>query len=367
MKAFISYSHKDEHYFKKLVAALAQMRRQGLMQEWTDNQIEAGDDFNQAISNELSSSELFIALLSADYLHSNYCYEKEFEKAQELAISQQLKIIPIICRPCDWKHTPFTDLKALPKDGKAISEWHNEDSAFFDVTEMLRTIIQQPLKQEVRTENIEGRHKDPVASVSHKEKKFKPAWLMGAFAFLVLIAFLFFQNSWNQDKVTKQIKDTTGKLQGENPPAYQVPKIDSGQKHGDNNILAKASKKQEGTGEHINKSDIVNQGNDIDKSNVSEKNIQNKFANDSSSITKSVETKLPSYSLQYNGGSKIKYYSTDRSNDSPAGQLDYTTELTTVYVPSGTNYEKIKFSFKDPQNSSSIVYGWINIKYLQKK
>lgn len=144
MKAFISYSHKDEDYLQKLQVTLAQVKRQGLLQDWTDHDIEAGDRFNQKIDKELDLSQLFIALVSPDYIASNYCYDKEFKQAQQLEMENKIKIVPIICRPCDWKNTPFSEFKAMPKDGKAMSDWQNEDSAFFNVIEMLRSLIKQP-------------------------------------------------------------------------------------------------------------------------------------------------------------------------------------------------------------------------------
>ena len=144
MKAFISYSHKDESYLEKLKTALAQIRRQGILQDWTDYKIEAGARFNDKIKKELNESELFIALVSPDYIASNYCYEKEFQQAKQLEEQNKIKIIPIICRPCDWKNSPFAEFKALPKEGRPISDWQNEDSSFFNITEMLRSLIQQP-------------------------------------------------------------------------------------------------------------------------------------------------------------------------------------------------------------------------------
>ena len=144
MKAFISYSHKDENYLQKLQINLAQVKRQGLLQEWTDHDIEAGDRFNEKIIKELDLSQLFLALVSSDYIHSNFCFEKEFKQAQQLEHENKIIIVPIICRPCDWKNTPFSKFNALPKDGKAISDWQNEDSAFFNIIEMLRPLIKQP-------------------------------------------------------------------------------------------------------------------------------------------------------------------------------------------------------------------------------
>lgn len=141
MKAFISYSHKDEHYLERLKIHLAQMKRDGLIQEWTDEEIHAGSSLDKVISDALSSSELFLAILSPDYIASNYCYNTEFETAQKMQDDGKLTIVPIIVEPCDWKKTPFGNFKALPKDGKAVSEWTNANNAFLNVIDELRRLI----------------------------------------------------------------------------------------------------------------------------------------------------------------------------------------------------------------------------------
>ncbi|MCS3870691.1 hypothetical protein J3D55_003607 [Chryseobacterium ginsenosidimutans] len=140
MKAFISYSHKDSNYLERLKVHLAQMKRDGLITEWTDEEIHAGGSLNNTISDALNSSELFLALLSPDYIASNYCYNKEFETAQRMQEVGEIIIVPIIIEPCDWKRTPFGNLKALPKDGKAVSEWTNANNAFLNVIDELRRL-----------------------------------------------------------------------------------------------------------------------------------------------------------------------------------------------------------------------------------
>lgn len=150
-KAFISYSHADEAFLKDLKICLSQLRRSGALQEWSDQEITAGTDLTQEITNQLESSNLFIALLSPDYIASKYCFENEFQKALELkAIGQQI-IVPIICRPCDWKQTEFKNFLATPKDGKPISQWDNKDTAFFNVTEMLRQLLNNGSDAELTT------------------------------------------------------------------------------------------------------------------------------------------------------------------------------------------------------------------------
>ncbi|MBF9254230.1 toll/interleukin-1 receptor domain-containing protein [Pontibacter sp. 172403-2] len=79
--------------------------------------------------------------MSPDYIASNYCYEKEFQRAIQLQEERKLIIVPIILEPCDWLNTPFKDFKAIPTDGKPISTWANVNTAFLNVTENLRKLI----------------------------------------------------------------------------------------------------------------------------------------------------------------------------------------------------------------------------------
>lgn len=140
MKAFISYSHKDENYLERLKVHLTQMKRNGLINDWTDKEIHAGESLDNVISDALTSSEIFLALVSPDYIASNYCFEKEFQTAQKMQDEERLMIVPIIVEPCDWQQTPFGQLKALPKDGKAVSEWTNPNNAFLNVIDELRRL-----------------------------------------------------------------------------------------------------------------------------------------------------------------------------------------------------------------------------------
>ena len=143
MKAFISYSHNDTPMLEMFHKHLAQLQREGTLTTWTDQQIPIGGSLNKNISSELSSSDLFIALLSPDYVSSQYCYDTEFKKALELQSQGKIIIIPIIIEVCDWLSTPFREFKALPKDGKAVSTWENKNTAFLDVIQNLRKLINE--------------------------------------------------------------------------------------------------------------------------------------------------------------------------------------------------------------------------------
>lgn len=142
MKAFISYSHNDSKMLEILHKHLVQMKRDNIISTWTDQEIEVGSKLNETISQSLSNSNLFIALVSPDYIASGYCYEKEFSKALKMEASGLITIVPIILEPCDWLNTPFSTFKALPQDGKAISLWENKNTAFLNVVQSIRRLLE---------------------------------------------------------------------------------------------------------------------------------------------------------------------------------------------------------------------------------
>lgn len=144
VNAFISYSHADAAALERLHKHLAMLRRDSFIKAWTDHEILPGDSLDESIRSSLEGSGLFLALVSPDYLASNYCYDKEFQRALILMKASRLRIVPIIVEPCDWQNSPLGQLMALPKDGKPVSEWTNANTAYLDIVGGLRRILTAP-------------------------------------------------------------------------------------------------------------------------------------------------------------------------------------------------------------------------------
>jgi len=141
LKVFVSYSHKDMDYLNRLKTHTAVMRRQGLISVWYDREITAGANIENEILSQLASCDVFLFLVSSDYLDSYWCVERELTLALEREAGGSMWAIPVIVRPCDWKQSEFSNILALPRDGKPISTWDNQDTAFNDVVAELRRKI----------------------------------------------------------------------------------------------------------------------------------------------------------------------------------------------------------------------------------
>ncbi len=101
MKAFISYSHYDAEFLTSLHQHLAALRRQKLLEIWTDREIDAGGVLDSKIAAAMEKADIFLLLVSSSFINSDYCYEKEFKKTLEKQKAGKALIVPIIVRPCD--------------------------------------------------------------------------------------------------------------------------------------------------------------------------------------------------------------------------------------------------------------------------
>ncbi len=139
---FFSYSHKDEELRNELEVHLTMLKRQGLIRAWHDRRIGAGNDIHSNISAELENAEIILLLISANFLSSDYCYDKEMMRALEKDKEGSAKVIPVILHPCDWKSSPFGSLRATPMDGKPVSMFPNQAEALTQIAKDIRAVVE---------------------------------------------------------------------------------------------------------------------------------------------------------------------------------------------------------------------------------
>ncbi|MCC6459467.1 MAG: toll/interleukin-1 receptor domain-containing protein [Saprospiraceae bacterium] len=133
LKIVSSYSHVDREYLGKFDKFWQPLRAESAVVSWTDRGILAGQVWDDLIKKAFQEADVYLFLLSADALASEYINTVEIKIATERSATGSAAIIPIIVRPCLWQYTAFKHLQALPSGGKAISTWANEDEALLDV------------------------------------------------------------------------------------------------------------------------------------------------------------------------------------------------------------------------------------------
>jgi len=143
LEVFFSYSHKDDRFRQEIDSHLSMLKRQELISNWFDHEIIAGKDLDEEIAGHLERARIILLLVSSDFIRSDYCYCKELGRAIERHRAKSARVIPIIVRPCDWLSAPFGKLKALPKDGKAITDHRRHDKAYLDIAQGIRKVVDE--------------------------------------------------------------------------------------------------------------------------------------------------------------------------------------------------------------------------------
>jgi len=86
---------------------------------------------------------IIVLLVSPSFLASDYCYSIEMKRAIDRHERGQVRVIPIILRPCEWQETPIGKLQALPKDGKPVTIWAERDNAYLDVVKGIHKAVEE--------------------------------------------------------------------------------------------------------------------------------------------------------------------------------------------------------------------------------
>ena len=89
MRAFISYSHKDHELLKQFHEHLAALRRQGLLETWTDHEIPPGGIIDDLVNAEVEEADIYLLLVSSAFIDSTAWRRNSLERSNA---SQRAKL-----------------------------------------------------------------------------------------------------------------------------------------------------------------------------------------------------------------------------------------------------------------------------------
>lgn len=200
---FISYAHEDKVLSETLIKHLSNLKRQGIIKEWYDHQIGAGEEWEGEILEHLNSAEVILLLISTDFMASDYCYDVEVKHAMERHEAGEARVIPVILRPCDWNNAPFSKLQALPSDAKPITRWSDRDEAFFNVASGIRKVAEN-LQQKASSDSYKEKTSQAVTSTKAEQGQGTPEHLIPALKKNASVASTRFQDQSPDREVAHQ-------------------------------------------------------------------------------------------------------------------------------------------------------------------
>ena len=142
MKGFISYAHEDHRLFGELRTHLKATERECGIQFWADYRITAGYDWTAAIADAIAAADVCLMLVSAQYIGSDYIYEKEIPAIQARRANGAL-VVPVVLRHCSWAMLAGV-LQAVPTiDGRVrpIMNWSRHNDGFDRARDQITTAI----------------------------------------------------------------------------------------------------------------------------------------------------------------------------------------------------------------------------------
>jgi hypothetical protein len=110
---FVSYSHADAAYMRRLKVFLKDYSRQGLLKVWVDTDIPPGEKWLEELTNALRAAKAAVLLLSADFFASDFIMEKELPELLKRAKAGELKLILVVLSPCDFGHSQLSAYQTM--------------------------------------------------------------------------------------------------------------------------------------------------------------------------------------------------------------------------------------------------------------
>lgn len=141
-RVFVSYARADEEHRVRLDVHLAPLKREGLIDLWSDRVIAPGADWERDIERELATADIVILLVTPDFVASMYCFEKELSEALRRHDEDGVRILPVLVKPVDLQRLPFSRFQGLPLDLRPISTWADADDAWLEVARGVRGAVE---------------------------------------------------------------------------------------------------------------------------------------------------------------------------------------------------------------------------------
>lgn len=136
----VSYASEDVQFRDELIKSLQTLRRQGTIDIWHEGLLLPGIDFETEVVRHINEDPVILLLMSPDFLASDRCM-KQAEHALARHKRHEVRLIPVLARPCAVNATPFGSIAPLPTDGRPAMEWAIRDQAWANVAGGIRLLV----------------------------------------------------------------------------------------------------------------------------------------------------------------------------------------------------------------------------------
>ncbi len=150
INTFIIYAREDKDIKQRILAHLNSFAKAYDLVLWHDEYLEAGQEWKPHIESRLEQTDLFLLLISVDFMNSEFINQVEFKFAIDRHKTNKSVVIPIIINYCQWDiDFNFTDdnfnlneLQVLPQEGKPVDDWKTPEQAYNNIASGVRKVLE---------------------------------------------------------------------------------------------------------------------------------------------------------------------------------------------------------------------------------
>lgn len=151
VRIFLLNHPSDYKYLQELSTQLNPFVKKDKIKLWDPSKIVAGAEVSSSIRSRLEEAEIFIPLVSSDYLADD-----RFMHIQQMAVNLNLKILPIIVKTCLWEfYDDFTKYDVYPKQANnqplPLNEWQNKGTAYMNIAHAINALLKFILDERKKT------------------------------------------------------------------------------------------------------------------------------------------------------------------------------------------------------------------------
>lgn len=171
---FVSYSHADEDWLKRLLTTLAPLARRDEIDVWADTMIMPGENWRIRIEDQIERSNVAVLLVSAAFLSSEFINEAELPLLVEGAGKGRLTLIWIPVSASLWDQTPLSELQAALDPNQPLDQMSNGEAQQALVTLARRIAGGRTLTDVGRAMDVIDQAYDAVAEEAGEQPRTKP-------------------------------------------------------------------------------------------------------------------------------------------------------------------------------------------------
>lgn len=141
-KLFVCYAEEDADFTNNLKKQMAALERRGMIEWRSANTTELGNGIDAQMEDFIQTSDIVLLMVSPDFLASEDIWISQIEPIMLRFNASQCAVIPILLRNCPFRDTVFGGLQFLPRNGKPVKTWTDQDEALLAVQTEVKKVVE---------------------------------------------------------------------------------------------------------------------------------------------------------------------------------------------------------------------------------